>query len=244
MVESLGYDQRMQQQCGPIKALLVSSKPFLYQEPSAQLLILLADEHTVQGSYEDAYFSVTLNAFSWRVPVRVEFTDCILTSLSFESRFVAVTYLVGSGIHKAELPMIVQKPDCGLGYQAVKIKNIEAAQPEGVLKAVKLDNAAAALMIETSDASLTNSQASLTLSIDSQDGKRVENLIVEITFKRNSTHSAPASVDLKKSTEPGQISLDVNSKKLGIELGIPAFEVPPLSLAQASLLEMPVAQIP
>ena len=99
---------------GKLKVALVSKYSFLSLVTSTQAVFLNGDAKTAAGDYEDAYIELKLaTAATWKLPIKVTFTACTITSLSFSKKRLSFTYDIGSGENRVILPTIKQEPDCG-----------------------------------------------------------------------------------------------------------------------------------
>ena len=128
---------------------LVSKYSFLSLVTSTQAVFLKGDEKTTAGSYDDAYLELKLaSAATWKLPIKIKFTACAITSLAFSQKTLLVTYKVGSGESRQTLPSIKQEPDCGKSFNQLTIKNtLSKLATEQVNTAISLDSAANSLIV-------------------------------------------------------------------------------------------------
>ena len=79
IVEALNYDQNMQAACGAIKTQLVSEHDFLQHNPTLKTVYLTATDETQEGTFEDAFLQVTINVFSFKIPIVARLESCRVT---------------------------------------------------------------------------------------------------------------------------------------------------------------------
>lgn len=109
---------------GKLTVALVSKYSFLSLVTSTQAVFLNGDDKTTAGEYDDAYIELKLaTAATWRLPIKVTFTTCTITSLSFSKKRLSFTYDIGSGESRVILPTISQEPDCGQTFNKLSIRN-------------------------------------------------------------------------------------------------------------------------
>ena len=70
--------------CINISIKLVSKHTFLKLEPDGFQLTLHSDANTVEGTFEDSYLEVTLDALSLQIPITAQFKTCTVASVAFE----------------------------------------------------------------------------------------------------------------------------------------------------------------
>ena len=78
----------MRNLCGAISIDLVSELSFLQHLLFSYSLTLQSDEKTEPKTFLDAYLKVSIDAYSFKIPITAEFTSCTVTSLSFEKQSI------------------------------------------------------------------------------------------------------------------------------------------------------------
>lgn len=74
-----------------------SDYAFLASDVLSQSLILTSDKTSIEGSFNDAFIEFSLLHHTWKLPIKINFVPCQLTSLGFESDEASLTYKIGTG---------------------------------------------------------------------------------------------------------------------------------------------------
>ena len=66
----------MKKICGAYSETLVSEYEFLTLNAAGKKLTLTADADRERGDFDDAYLTVKLSNYSWRLPLEIDFFKC------------------------------------------------------------------------------------------------------------------------------------------------------------------------
>ena len=148
---------------------------------------MLPAEGDKEGIFEDSSLELTISNTTVIVPIKAVSILCNVKSVGFQTKSVAVEYEIGSGSVQADLPSIVQKPDCGLPLNKIIVKSKTSNLAEDVLaSAVTIDTDLGAIIMVTDDITLNGEQVSIVLSIDVADSDppiEAKELFYDIVFK-------------------------------------------------------------
>ena len=150
IMDSLGYDdfETMQLNMGPLNTKVFSWNPnlklgYLGTDP---IVSLTSNNFTEPSRVVGGYMEFAFNGCnSWNLTVDASYTaSCIIERVY--NTLVTRNYTIGSGIKKLELPVLDQKPACGLPLK-LKFQYVDALSSE-LVNSVQFDEVKQFLTID------------------------------------------------------------------------------------------------
>ena len=235
IMDSLGYDdfETMQLNMGPLNTKVFSWNPnlklgYLGTDP---IVSLTSNNFTEPSRVVGGYMEFAFNGCnSWNLTVDASYTaSCIIERVY--NTLVTRNYTIGSGIKKLELPVLDQKPSCGLPLK-LKFQYVDAISSE-LVNSVQFDEVKQLLTIDYDNFQEDPSESSATIHLISEVNARA---FVKVNLLKG------IESDVTEASHRHDTSL-MTLDDLNNQYGIEESQEPAIDLFQRTVLDMDVEDL-